>query len=91
MGNLNQPLLPQTTVPFGQQREFSALAALAAVTAAPQVTGLIACSVLAAPQVGAPENHFGQVDVNDLLSKLINTGIIKPLQPEAPPASGTGE
>uniref|UniRef100_A0A8C6WUS9 Pre-mRNA cleavage complex 2 protein Pcf11 n=1 Tax=Neogobius melanostomus TaxID=47308 RepID=A0A8C6WUS9_9GOBI len=32
----------------------------------------------------APENHFGQVDVNDLLSKLISTGIIKPSQPEAP-------
>nr|XP_020479955.1 pre-mRNA cleavage complex 2 protein Pcf11 [Monopterus albus] len=30
-----------------------------------------------------PENHFGQVDVNDLLSKLISTGIIKPSQPDA--------
>ncbi|XP_029029356.1 pre-mRNA cleavage complex 2 protein Pcf11 [Betta splendens] len=28
------------------------------------------------------ENHFGQVDVNDLLSKLISTGIIKPSQPD---------
>uniref|UniRef100_A0A7N6BLR2 Pre-mRNA cleavage complex 2 protein Pcf11 n=1 Tax=Anabas testudineus TaxID=64144 RepID=A0A7N6BLR2_ANATE len=36
-----------------------------------------------APQVVAPENHFGQVDVNDLLSKLISTGIIKPSQPDA--------
>uniref|UniRef100_A0A3P8V9I1 PCF11 cleavage and polyadenylation factor subunit n=2 Tax=Cynoglossus semilaevis TaxID=244447 RepID=A0A3P8V9I1_CYNSE len=36
------------------------------------------------PQVGVPpENHFGQVDVNDLLSKLISNGIIKPSQPEA--------
>ncbi|KAM9700007.1 LOW QUALITY PROTEIN: uncharacterized protein ACNS7B_003435, partial [Menidia menidia] len=37
------------------------------------------------------ENHFGQVDVNDLLSKLISTGIIKPSQPDAaaaaPPAA----
>ncbi|XP_015227279.1 PREDICTED: pre-mRNA cleavage complex 2 protein Pcf11-like [Cyprinodon variegatus] len=30
------------------------------------------------PQVAPPENHFGQVDVNDLLSKLIFNGIIKP-------------
>ncbi|MEQ2215781.1 hypothetical protein XENOCAPTIV_005920, partial [Xenoophorus captivus] len=29
-------------------------------------------------QVAPPENHFGQVDVNDLLSKLISNGIIKP-------------
>ncbi|PWS23026.1 hypothetical protein DKP78_15320 [Enterococcus faecium] len=25
-----------------------------------------------------PESHLGQMDVNDLLSKLISTGIIKP-------------
>ncbi|XP_040908285.1 pre-mRNA cleavage complex 2 protein Pcf11 isoform X2 [Toxotes jaculatrix] len=37
------------------------------------------------PQVVPPENHFGQVDVNDLLSKLISTGIIKPSQPDAVP------
>ncbi|XP_017297345.1 pre-mRNA cleavage complex 2 protein Pcf11 isoform X2 [Kryptolebias marmoratus] len=38
--------------------------------------------------VAPPENHFGQVDVNDLLSKLISTGIIKPSsQPDAAPAS----
>ncbi|XP_026183584.1 pre-mRNA cleavage complex 2 protein Pcf11 [Mastacembelus armatus] len=36
------------------------------------------------PQAPA-ENHFGQVDVNDLLSKLILTGIIKPVQPDAAP------
>ncbi|XP_047234841.1 pre-mRNA cleavage complex 2 protein Pcf11 isoform X1 [Girardinichthys multiradiatus] len=30
------------------------------------------------PQVAPQENHFGQVDVNDLLSKLISNGIIKP-------------
>ncbi|XP_034405595.1 pre-mRNA cleavage complex 2 protein Pcf11 [Cyclopterus lumpus] len=54
LGNLNQPFLPQNSVPFGQQ----------------------------AP----PENHFGQVDVNDLLSKLISNGIIKPSQPDAAPA-----
>lgn len=51
IGNINQPFIPQNTVPFPQQ----------------------------APQ----ENHFGQVDVNDLLSKLISNGIIKPSQPEA--------
>ncbi|XP_010862672.4 pre-mRNA cleavage complex 2 protein Pcf11 isoform X2 [Esox lucius] len=28
------------------------------------------------PQFPPPESHFGQVDVNDLLSKLISTGII---------------
>ncbi|MBN3285974.1 PCF11 protein, partial [Polyodon spathula] len=32
-----------------------------------------------------PESHFGQVDVNDLLSKLLSTGIIKPTQTETPP------
>ncbi|CAL8363488.1 unnamed protein product [Lota lota] len=42
-------------------------------------------------QFGAPESHFGQVDVNDLLSKLISTGIIPgsaPVQPEASEAAG---
>ncbi|KAG7273798.1 hypothetical protein CRUP_016542, partial [Coryphaenoides rupestris] len=40
---------------------------------------------------GAPESHFGQVDVNDLLTKLISTGIITgsaPTQPEASDAAG---
>lgn len=32
----------------------------------------------AAAQVAPAENHFGQLDVNDLLSKLIFNGIIKP-------------
>ncbi|XP_033504933.1 pre-mRNA cleavage complex 2 protein Pcf11 isoform X2 [Epinephelus lanceolatus] len=41
------------------------------------------------PQVAPPENHFGQVDVNDLLSKLISTGIIKPSQPDAAPTTTT--
>ncbi|XP_029375378.1 pre-mRNA cleavage complex 2 protein Pcf11 [Echeneis naucrates] len=41
------------------------------------------------PQVGPAENHFGQVDVNDLLSKLISTGIIKPSQPDAVLTAGT--
>ncbi|KAM9846851.1 pre-mRNA cleavage complex 2 protein Pcf11 isoform 2-T2 [Aulostomus maculatus] len=36
-----------------------------------------------APQVGLPENHFGQVDVNDLLTKLIST---EPCSTTAPPA-----
>ncbi|KAG7516333.1 hypothetical protein JOB18_028992 [Solea senegalensis] len=38
------------------------------------------------PQPLPPENHFGQVDVNDLLTKLISTGIIKPSQPDVVPA-----
>ena len=47
-----------------------------------------------AGQFGAPESHFGQVDVNDLLSKLISTGIIAgsaPVQPEDSKAAGKGE
>ncbi|XP_029957302.1 pre-mRNA cleavage complex 2 protein Pcf11 [Salarias fasciatus] len=40
------------------------------------------------PQVVPTENHFGQVDVNDLLSKLISNGIIKPSQPDAAPSAG---
>nr|XP_020489062.1 LOW QUALITY PROTEIN: pre-mRNA cleavage complex 2 protein Pcf11 [Labrus bergylta] len=59
--NLNQPFLPQNTVPFTQP-----------------------------VPVVPPENHFGQVDVNDLLSKLISNGIIKPSQPEATPTASTG-
>ncbi|KAK9537046.1 hypothetical protein VZT92_006784 [Zoarces viviparus] len=39
------------------------------------------------PQLAPPENHFGQVDVNDLLSKLISNGIIKPSQPDAAPTA----
>ncbi|XP_031427499.1 pre-mRNA cleavage complex 2 protein Pcf11 isoform X2 [Clupea harengus] len=34
-------------------------------------------------QFGQPESHLGQVDVNDLLSKLISTGIIKPATTDA--------
>ncbi|CAI5642487.1 unnamed protein product [Oreochromis niloticus] len=41
------------------------------------------------PQVVPAENHLGQVDVNDLLSKLLSTGIIKPSQPDATPASSS--
>ncbi|XP_061558719.1 pre-mRNA cleavage complex 2 protein Pcf11 [Phycodurus eques] len=46
------------------------------------------------PQMPHAENHFSQVDVNDLLTKLISTGIIKGSQPdttaptnELPPSS----
>ncbi|KAM9408152.1 pre-mRNA cleavage complex 2 protein Pcf11-like [Pholidichthys leucotaenia] len=39
----------------------------------------------------SPENHFGQVDVNDLLSKLISTGIIKPSQPDTATSSSGNE
>ncbi|KAF6740011.1 Pre-mRNA cleavage complex 2 protein Pcf11 [Oryzias melastigma] len=35
-----------------------------------------------APQVPSAGEHFGQVDVESLLSKLISTGIIKPSQPD---------
>ncbi|XP_057677320.1 pre-mRNA cleavage complex 2 protein Pcf11 [Corythoichthys intestinalis] len=42
-----------------------------------------------APQMPPPENHFGQVDVNDLLSKLLSTGIIKGSQPD--PAAPVNE
>ena len=50
------------------------------------------CCLSAAPQVAPQENHFGQVDVNDLLSKLISNGIIKPSQPDAAAqTAATGE
>ncbi|KAK7925136.1 hypothetical protein WMY93_007446 [Mugilogobius chulae] len=41
-----------------------------------------------APQ--PPENHFGQVDVNDLLSKLISTGIIKGSQTDTSTSQAPG-
>ncbi|XP_078143008.1 pre-mRNA cleavage complex 2 protein Pcf11 isoform X2 [Centroberyx gerrardi] len=46
------------------------------------------------PQFVPPDSHFGQVDVNDLLSKLISTGIIPaaqppPSQPEGPAPADT--
>ncbi|XP_011609384.2 pre-mRNA cleavage complex 2 protein Pcf11 [Takifugu rubripes] len=41
------------------------------------------------PQIAPTENHFGQMDVNELLSKLISNGIIKAAQPEATLTSGT--
>lgn len=47
--------------------------------------------VSAAPQIAPAENHFGQLDVNDLLSKLISNGIIKAAQPEATQTSGIGQ
>ncbi|XP_077360992.1 pre-mRNA cleavage complex 2 protein Pcf11 isoform X2 [Festucalex cinctus] len=40
-----------------------------------------------APPMPPAENHFGQVDVNDLLSKLISTGIIKGSQPDTTAAA----
>ncbi|KAG5844329.1 hypothetical protein ANANG_G00161350 [Anguilla anguilla] len=40
-------------------------------------------------QAGPQESHFGQVDVNDLLSKLISTGIIKPPQTDTAPNEST--
>ncbi|KAM9365015.1 LOW QUALITY PROTEIN: pre-mRNA cleavage complex 2 protein Pcf11-like [Pholidichthys leucotaenia] len=43
------------------------------------------------PLVAPPEDHFGQVDVNDLLSKLISTGIIKPSQPDTATSSSWNE
>ncbi|KAM9332766.1 LOW QUALITY PROTEIN: pre-mRNA cleavage complex 2 protein Pcf11-like [Pholidichthys leucotaenia] len=43
------------------------------------------------PPVAPPENHFGQVDVNDLLSKLISTGIIKLSQPDTTTSSSGNE
>ncbi|CAB1415618.1 unnamed protein product [Pleuronectes platessa] len=61
LGNMNQPFLPQNSVPYRPQT----------------------------PQVVPPENHFGQVDVNELLTKLLSTGIIKPSQPDAAPATST--
>ncbi|MBN3308854.1 PCF11 protein, partial [Amia calva] len=45
--------------------------------------------ILLGSQFTTPESHFGQVDVNDLLTKLISTGIIKPAQTEAPPSEKT--
>ncbi|XP_034538863.1 pre-mRNA cleavage complex 2 protein Pcf11 isoform X2 [Notolabrus celidotus] len=60
MMNMNQPFLPQNTVPY---------------TPAPVVP---------------PENHFGQVDVNDLLTKLISNGIIKPSLPDTAPTAAPG-
>lgn len=41
--------------------------------------------------MGPTENHFGQMDVNELLSKLISNGIIKAAQPEAAQTAVAGE
>lgn len=49
------------------------------------------CCAPADPQVIAPENHLRQVDVNDLLTKLISNGIIKPPKPDAVPPAGAGQ
>lgn len=90
MANLNQPFLPQTAVPFTQQSKLLPL--INKLTARRDRTLLtVCCCDLAALQVAPPENHFGQVDVNDLLTKLISTGIIKPSQPEVAPPSSTGQ
>lgn len=90
MGSLNQPFLPQNAVPFGQQSKLRPLMSI--ITAPSNCTRLtVCCHVPAAPQVAPTENHFGQVDVNDLLTKLISNGIIKPSQPDAAPTLGTGQ
>ncbi|XP_029923941.1 pre-mRNA cleavage complex 2 protein Pcf11 [Myripristis murdjan] len=44
-----------------------------------------------APQFVSPESHFGQVDVNDLLSKLISTGIIPAAKPTQTDTTATTE
>lgn len=82
LGNHNQNFLPQNPVPFGQQSQY--------LIPPPQTTQplwgsnlLVVCPPPASQ--AAPENHFGQVDVNDLLTKLISNGIIKPSQPDATP------
>uniref|UniRef100_A0A8C7YPW5 Pre-mRNA cleavage complex 2 protein Pcf11 n=1 Tax=Oryzias sinensis TaxID=183150 RepID=A0A8C7YPW5_9TELE len=43
------------------------------------------------PQAATGGEHFGQVDVESLLSKLISTGIIKPSQPDPALPASSGE
>lgn len=89
MGNLNQPFQPQNTVPFGHQGKL--LPFMKCITACCELPFMtVGACVSAAPQVVPPDNHFGQVDVNDLLSKLISTGIIKSSNTGTTLTSGTG-
>ncbi|KAJ7996237.1 hypothetical protein DPEC_G00235020 [Dallia pectoralis] len=101
--NFKQPMIAAPFQPFpGQQSVVDQQVANFSVTPGPQA----ACNNLyvrpfpfnqPAPQFPPPESHFGQVDVNDLLSKLISTGIIpgggiKPTPSTDPvPAPSSGE
>lgn len=95
MGNMNQPFLPQNTAPFRPQGKCRHRPAAAAAVTRDFLYSLVFFFFFwcgSVPQVGVPpENHFGQVDVNDLLSKLISNGIIKPSQPEAVVPVGIGQ
>lgn len=87
MGNMTQPFLSQNPVPFTSQGETILLVLVASLLIFSlflSVDGLFCVPA-------APENHFGQVDVNDLLSKLISTGIIKPTQPDPTQSASHGQ
>ncbi|XP_048838570.1 pre-mRNA cleavage complex 2 protein Pcf11 [Brienomyrus brachyistius] len=80
-----------TTVPGGNiQQPMNMLPGLKTQISAPYGQGQPIVQLQQNPvpfnQTGSqfpPESHFGQVDVNDLLSKLISTGIIKPAQTDS--------
>lgn len=92
MANVGQPFLPQNAVAFPQQSKNTGRSQRSETNEVTNIfKNLNGCSrVVAASLAAPPENHFGQVDVNDLLSKLISNGIIKPSQPDAvlPVANG---
>lgn len=86
MANMNPPFLPQNQGPFGQQGEYAVTR-----TPTPRQGPPHDLCVSAAPQVPSAGEHFGQVDVESLLSKLISTGIIKPSQPDPALPVSSGE
>lgn len=83
---MNAPFLPPNQVSFEPQCEY-------AVTRVRQChsRGPRDLCVSAVPQAAASGEHFGQVDVESLLSKLISTGIIKPSQPDPALPASSGE
>lgn len=88
MGNQNQPFLNQNPGPFVQQGTYPRQRWGTGSDVTDQGSDR---GVSTAPQAPPPENHFGQVDVNDLLSKLLSTGIIKPPSQAEAEATPTGE
>uniref|UniRef100_G3QCM0 Pre-mRNA cleavage complex 2 protein Pcf11 n=1 Tax=Gasterosteus aculeatus aculeatus TaxID=481459 RepID=G3QCM0_GASAC len=85
LGNHNKTFLPQNPFPLGQKIQYLIPPPPPPKTTQPLWSSnlLVVCPPPASQ--AAPENHFGQVDVNDLLTKLISNGIIKPSQPDATP------
>ncbi|KAH0625230.1 hypothetical protein JD844_033535 [Phrynosoma platyrhinos] len=82
VGNVQPPQqVPVISVATAQPVPYSQAQPLLPVHA--QNPGTFVQSQLGAVPLSYPDNHLGQLDVNELYSKLLSTGILKVLQPDS--------